>query len=175
MTIGVNKPDETMPVGRGGTGHTTGAAALQALGGISPAAHASLDHSLVTGVPKPEQFTSAKHDRHSHRGVPGVGSDACVWFATNDLASGIFLAPYGSVGMGNFRAPRDGTITRMVYDGDGANMQFLVNGLYRTGVVNDGRILTPGLAVKAGQIITVQLVAPLGSGGSRAAFSMLIE
>jgi len=61
--------NDTIPVTEGGTGATSGAAALSNLGGLSSGAHAILNHSGIPGV---GDLTSAAHAILNHSSVPGV-------------------------------------------------------------------------------------------------------
>ena len=172
-------PPTPVAIAQGGTGETVAAAALAALGGLDNAAHAALNHAGIPGV---GDLTTVAHASLNHAGIPGIDAAGyTMWFATNTIVNSEILRPCGApsgllltnVGI---RAPKAGTLTVAVFDGDTASVDFFISAggsSFNTGFVSNGAVVNPNLAVAVGDVIAVSINS-IGSG-SRAAWSLLIE
>jgi len=82
------KGGSDVPVTDGGTGASSGGAALTNLGGLSSSAHATVNHAGIPGV---GDLTNVSHAALDHSGISGVGGVAL------GLGSGLGTSTSGSI------------------------------------------------------------------------------
>lgn len=173
-------PTAPVAIAQGGHGQVNAAAGLAALGGLDTTSHAGVNHAGLPGV---GDLTTAAHGSLDHTGIPGVNTVGYImWFVpVLGVSAGVFLRPYGldnaiTLTNNGVRAPRAGTLSVAVFDGNTNMVDYIIHvggSTFNTGFVSDGGVVNPGLAVNVGDVVRVQ-VNTVGTG-SNAAWSLLIQ
>ena len=145
------KGGNDIPVADGGTGASTGGAALTNLGGLDSSAHALINHGGIPGV---GDLTTAAHSSLNHAGIPGVGRS--ILGPWNDFQSaGNPLSLFASPNYLVVVMPVAGTLETFIahfVGGANASFQITVNG----GVVSTSPETSTGTAHAIGIAVSVE-------------------